>query len=43
MILKQSMYTFKGVGYYWMDEKTVAKCLTLCNCGADFTSFSKFV
>ena len=26
----KSMYTFKGIGYNWMNEKTVAECLKHC-------------
>ena len=26
----KSMYTFNGIGYYWMKEKTRAKYLKLC-------------
>ena len=39
----KSIYTFKGIGYYWMNKKTVAKYPKFCATFEYFTRFSKFV
>ena len=34
---------FKWIGYDWVNENTYQLSQALCNCWANFTSFSNFV